>query len=77
MPHLVLVEVAKTDFLDRMATMRIWLDHQKWEPELFRFTPDAEWVVFEVEFKAESEASSFADAFGGRMLGAPAALSNA
>ena len=77
MPHLVLVQVAKADFLDRMATMRIWLDHKKWEPELFRFTPDAERVVFEVEFNTEGEASSFADAFGGRVLDPATAMSNA
>ena len=51
-------------------------DHKKWEPELFRFTPDAERVVFEVEFNTEGEASSFADAFGGRVLDPAPAMSN-
>jgi hypothetical protein len=68
MPYLVLVQVARAEFLDRMATIRMWLDHQRWEPELFRFEPDADGMVFEVEFADHHQALGFARAFDGRVI---------
>jgi hypothetical protein len=69
MLHVVVVSVAAGDLFDRMTTMRIWLDHQKFEPGAFRYTPDAEGVVFRFELKCKSEAKAFAQAFGGRVIG--------
>jgi hypothetical protein len=31
-------------------TMRIWLDPQKFGPDAFKYTPDADRAVFGVEF---------------------------
>jgi hypothetical protein len=73
MTHVVVVPVAAGDLSDRMTTMRIWLDHQKFEPDAFRYTPDADGVVFRVELKSETEAKAFAQAFGGRVIGEPEA----
>jgi hypothetical protein len=43
------VSVARGDLSDAMTTMRIWLDHQKFEPDAFKYTPDADGVVLRVE----------------------------
>jgi hypothetical protein len=56
-----------------MTTMRTWLDHQKFEPDAYRYTPDAEGVVFRVELKSEIEAKAFTQAFDGRVIGEPEA----
>ena len=52
-----------------MAT-RAWLDHQRFEPDTFRYTPSA-WKdgVFRVEFKFERVPAAFAEALGGRVVG--------
>lgn len=71
MTHLVVVSVAQGDLSARMTMMRIWLDHQKFEPDAFRYTLDAEGVVFRVELKSETAAKAFAQAFGGRVIGEP------
>ena len=55
MQHVVVVSIAQGDLSDRMTLMRIWLDHRKFEPDAFRYTPDAEGVVFRVELKCETE----------------------
>lgn len=73
MPYLVLIQIAKAELSERMTTMRMWLDHMRWEPEFFRLKSDPERVWFEVEFAAETHAASFADAFGGEVLGEPVA----
>lgn len=49
----------------------------RWEPEFFRLKSDLEQIVFEVEFAAGDQAAGFADAFGGQILGEPAAMSEA
>jgi hypothetical protein len=70
MSCVVMVPVAESDLPDRMMTMRTWLDHQKLEPDTFRYTPDA-WAdgIFRVGFKFEHEAMAFAEAFGGQVVG--------
>jgi hypothetical protein len=43
------VSVTGGDLSDAMTTIRIWLDHQKFEPDAFKYTPDADGVVLRVE----------------------------
>ena len=49
-----------------MGRMRAWLDDHQIVPRLFRLDDD----VFRLEFEAETEAASFADAFAGHTLSA-------
>ena len=67
---LVTIPIAESDLPGRMMAMRAWLDHQRFEPYTFRYTPNA-WKdgAFRVEFKFEHEAAAFAEAFGGRVVG--------
>jgi len=51
-----------------MNAMREWLDHQRFEPSSFRFTFEPAGPVFQVDFKVEAEARTFAIEFGGRVL---------
>ena len=73
MSHIVVVSAAEGDLSTGMTDMRTWLDHHKFELDGFRYTPDAEEVVFRLELKFESEAKAFAQAFGGRVIGEPEA----
>jgi hypothetical protein len=61
------------DLTERMGQMRTWLDHLRCEPGAFRSSTVAGSVVGRVEFLVEAEARAFAQAFGGRVLGAAAA----
>lgn len=68
------VEVRMSDdpaLTERMATMRTWLDHHRFEPSTFRHTFVAQGIIFRVEFKVEAEATMFAKAFAGRLIGSP------
>jgi hypothetical protein len=58
------------DLTERMSQMRTWLDHLRCQPGAFRSSSSG---VFRVEFIVEAEARAFAQAFGGRVLGAAAA----
>jgi hypothetical protein len=70
MAYRVEVSVAEGDLSDRMTAMRTWLDHQKYEPDTFRYKPDVRADrMIRVEFKFEHEAMAFAQAFGGRVVG--------
>jgi hypothetical protein len=52
----------------RMIAMREWLDHCRFEPSTFRYTFTSPGILFNVGFKAETEATAFAQQFGGRIL---------
>jgi hypothetical protein len=52
----------------KMNSMREWLDHQRVQPSTFRYTFESGGLVFQVEFKTEAEAMTFAHEFGGRVL---------
>jgi hypothetical protein len=56
----------ETILTEQMATMREWLDHQRFEPTVFRYTFTSPGIVFRVEFKVEAEAVAFAKAFDGQ-----------
>jgi hypothetical protein len=65
-----LVEIripSKATLPQRMTTMRLWLDHNRCEPNMFRCTHTGVGIVCRVEFKAEAEADAFARAFDGKV----------
>ena len=65
-----IVEVGIPDkdaLAQRMTTMRLWLDHHRFEPDTFRCTNATRKIVCRVEFKVEAEANAFANAFDGRL----------
>ena len=51
-----------------MSKMREWLDARRFEPDSFRDTVDGQSVTVLVQFKIESEAVAFAQAFSGQLL---------
>jgi hypothetical protein len=61
------------DLTERMNQMRTWLDHLRCQPGACRSASIGGKTVFRVEFIVEAEARAFAQAFGGRVLGAAAA----
>lgn len=56
---------------ERMATMRTWLDHCRFEPSTFHSRSTSAGIVLRVEFGAAAEAAMFAKAFEGRLLMRP------
>ena len=65
------VEVRLVDedlLVETMETMRTWLDHQHFEPSVFRYKLGAHVVVVRVDFTAETEAAAFAKAFSGKII---------
>ena len=68
MSLIVVVSVRQGTMVEQMATMRDWLDSEKYQPNAFRYMPDADGGEFRVEFQSEDEALKFAQVFGGRMM---------
>lgn len=58
---------------DTMGSMRIWLDHRRFEPTLFRYNFGVPGCVLHIEFPLEAEAAQFAAAFGGHVVSPAAA----
>jgi hypothetical protein len=52
-----------------MAEMRTWLDHSKIQPDNCRYSKGTPASTVRLEFKIEEQATRFAKAFGGRVLG--------
>ena len=73
MLYTVEVRVIGGDLLAPMSEMRTWLDHNRFEPDAFRYSAGTPATTFRVDFKREPEAVAFAKAFGGRILGSPQA----
>ena len=62
------IRIPSKDVLpQRMTTMRLWLDHHRFEPDTFCCTNAGGSIVCRVEFKVEAEANAFASAFDGRV----------
>jgi hypothetical protein len=70
---LYVVEVAIDDgtLSYQLSQMRTWLDHMRFEAIGFRQIPGAN--IWRVDFKSESEARAFAQAFAGQILNRSAA----
>ena len=60
----------------RMAAMREWLDHHRFEPSAFRHNFTSPGISFGVDFSVETQAAMFAREFGGRVIGALAEMSS-
>ena len=52
---------------EHITTMRLWLDHHRFEPDTFRCKKVGVEMVCRVEFKVETEADTFAKVFDGRV----------
>jgi hypothetical protein len=51
-----------------MGTVRCWLDHQRFEPVVFRYSFVSSAILFRVDFANEAEAAAFAAAFDGKVV---------
>jgi hypothetical protein len=51
-----------------MAEIREWLDHHRFEPDVFQHRMAADHVLIRIDFKNGSEAVAFSEAFGGTLL---------
>jgi hypothetical protein len=56
------------DLVIVMSKMREWLDARRIEPDIFRHTVDEAGVTIHLQFKVESEAFDFAQAFSGQLM---------
>lgn len=71
MVYTVEVRLIHSDLLTFMSDIRTWLDHNRFEPDAFRCSRGTPVTTFRLDFKLEDEATAFATAFGGRLLGLP------
>lgn len=74
MLHTVEVRLIGGDLLAAMSEMRTWLDHHRYEPDAFRCSRGTPITTVRLDFKLADEATAFATAFGGRILGSPDAM---
>ncbi len=52
-----------------MSEMRVWLDRQGYEPDLFQYHTERDGTArLRVDFKFQKEAFAFAEAFNGSLL---------
>ena len=65
------VEVCRDgdDLAAPMVQMRTWLDNERIQPSVFRFSIIPAGTIFRLEFKSASGAEAFAQAFGGKVIG--------
>ena len=73
MLYIAEVPVSEDELDNRMNRMRAWLDHQRFEPSVFRLSQTDDRQVVRAFFKIEGEATAFAAAFGGSVLPLPVA----
>jgi len=65
---LVEIHIADKDVVpEQITTMRLWIDHHRFEPDTFRCKKVGVGMVCRVEFKMEAEADDFAKAFDGHV----------
>jgi hypothetical protein len=65
MLYTVQLRLGEEDLADRMSEMRVWLDRQGYEPNLFQYRTEPAGVLLRVDFKFEREAFAFAEVFRG------------
>jgi hypothetical protein len=56
------------DLATVMSEMREWLDAQRFEPDIFRHIVARKSITIHVQFKSESGAIAFAQAFSGQLV---------
>jgi hypothetical protein len=62
------VRCCAEDLVNVMSKMREWLDARRIEPDIFRHTAEGPSVTIHLQFKVESEAFAFAQAFSGQLM---------
>ena len=67
MLYTVQIRLGEDGLVGRMSEMREWLDRHRYEPDLFRYRMERRGALLRVDFKIESEAFAFAEAFGGSL----------
>jgi hypothetical protein len=70
---IVEVRLPTSELSKQMATMRMWLDEQRFEPSRFACRKSRHGVSVSLEFKITHQAQEFAQRFGGRAAALPAA----
>ena len=68
MLYTVQVRLDAGGLMARMSKMREWLDSHRYEPDLFQYRMERSGALLRVDFKIESEAFAFAEAFGGSLV---------
>lgn len=68
MLYTVQVRLGDRSLVARMSEMRLWLDSNRYEPDLFQYRMGRGGALLRVDFKIESEAFAFAEAFGGSLV---------
>jgi hypothetical protein len=70
MLYTVQIRLDSGEMAARMSEMRQWLDKNGFEPEAFDYRRlDADGAVYRLDFKDAGEASTFAEAFAGVVVG--------
>jgi len=68
MLYTVHVRLHEANLMSAMSEMRVWLDTHGYEPDLFQYRTEARGALLRVDFKFESEAFAFAEAFDGSLI---------
>jgi len=66
--HISSVIPPTENLVSLMSEMREWLDARRIEPDIFRHTVKEASVTIHLQFKVESEAIAFAQAFSGQLM---------
>ena len=67
MLYVVEIRRGREELSKLMASVREWLDKERFEPDAFRCTTDEITLTCRLEFKFESEAAACAKVFGGEV----------
>jgi len=65
----VKIRLHPSELSREMGAMRVWLDHQRFEPSGFSCRDGDDGLHVCLEFKRPEEAQAFAERFGGRAIG--------
>lgn len=68
MLYAVEIRRERDDIAKLMSSIRVWLDAECFEPDVFRSVAANGSVTFHLEFKIESEAMACAQTLGGQLL---------
>lgn len=52
----------------QMKEIPEWLNHERFEPESFHYVQQDDGILLRVDFRAKTQATAFAQKFGGRVL---------
>jgi hypothetical protein len=69
-PYTVQIRLDGDNLAMPLSEMREWLDRNRIEPAVFKYSMGAGHVRCRLDFKLSNEAAAFADAFAGLLAGA-------